>query len=233
VGFGRAQGLREEMGRGAGWFGSTRKWELELAGMLSQIGVVAIPASVLGKARSGQGLSGAERDMMLRAPEMGAALLGTIPRLQGVAEMVRYQHKDFDGSGFPRDGVAGEEIPVGARILRVLTDLLANESRNRSRVQAFQELQARAGRYDPKVLEAIGACYDIFVEKEPQEVRRITFAELAVGHVLVEDLLTVEEILLLKEGTRISPPVLQKLRNFSQITRIKQPIRVYSKLAYS
>jgi response regulator RpfG family c-di-GMP phosphodiesterase len=231
--FGRAQQLREEIQTVASWFRSTRKWELELAGMLSQIGTVAIPPSVLAKSRSGQSLSGPEKDMIMRAPEIGATLLANIPRLQPVAEIVRYQQKNFDGSGFPRDQIAGEEIPVGARILRVLTDLLAAESRNKTRLQAFQDLQATLGRYDPKVLEAIGACYDIFVEKEPQEVRSIIFPELAVGHVLVEDLLTVEDTLLLKEGTRISPPVLQKLRNFSQITRIKQPIRVYTKLAYS
>jgi molybdopterin/thiamine biosynthesis adenylyltransferase len=95
-------------------------------------------------------------------------------------------------------------------------------------------MQATQGRYDPKVLEAIGACYDIFVEKEHQEIQRnISFSELEVGHVLVNDLLTVEGTLLLKEGTRISPPVLQKLRNFSQITGIKEPIRVHTRLAHS
>ncbi len=226
--FGRAQQLREELQTVAAWFRSTRKWELELAGMLSQIGSVAIPLPVLAKARGGQSLTGAEKDMLARTPEIGATLLAKIPRLQPVAEIVRYQNKNFDGTGFPFDSVSGEEIPIGARIIKVLSDLLAAESRNRTRLQAFQEMQRTPGKYDPKVLEAVAACYDIFVEKEQQEVQRnIGFSELAVGHVLVRDLVTAEGTLLLKEGTRISPPVLQKLRNFSQITGIKQPISVY------
>jgi len=49
--FGRAEHLRDEVKTVAAWFRSTRKWELELAGMLSQIGFVAIPPSVLAKAR--------------------------------------------------------------------------------------------------------------------------------------------------------------------------------------
>ena len=229
--FGRAEHLRDEVKTVAAWFRSTRKWELELAGMLSQIGFVAIPPSVLAKARGREALTGAERDMLTRAPEIGANLLAKIPRLQPVAEIVRYQNKNFDGTGFPADSVAGEEIPIGARILRVLSDLLAAELKSSNRLQAFQELQRTPGKYDPKVLEALAACYDIFVEKEQPalQLRSIRFSELEVGHVLVHDLLTVEGTLLLKEGTRISPPVLQKLRNFSQITGIKQPISVYMK----
>jgi response regulator RpfG family c-di-GMP phosphodiesterase len=230
-GFGRAQHLRDEVKTVAAWFRSTRKWELELAGMLSQIGSVAIPPSVVAKARRREALTGAERDMLARAPEIGANLLAKIPRLQPVADIVRYQNKNFDGTGFPVDSVAGEEIPIGARILRVLSDLLAAESKNKNRLQAFQEMQRTQGKYDPKVLEAVGACYDVFVEKEQPEVqeRNIRFSEMEVGHVLVHDLVTVEGTLLLKEGTRISPPVLLKLRNFSQITGIKQPILVYTK----
>jgi response regulator RpfG family c-di-GMP phosphodiesterase len=232
--FGRARQLREEVQTVASWFRSTRQWELELAGMLCQIGTVAVPQPVLSKARSGQTLSGAEKDIIARSPEIGASLLAKIPRLQPVAEIVRYQQKNFDGSGFPHDTVAGEEIPIGARILRVLSDLLATESRNKTRLQAFQEMQKAKGRYDPNVLEAIGACYDIFVEKEQQEMqRRVRFAALEVGHVLVHDLFTVEGTLLLKEGTRISPPVLQKLRNFARITGIKEPIDVLTKLAHA
>jgi response regulator RpfG family c-di-GMP phosphodiesterase len=225
--FGRAQRLRDEACAVASWFSSTRKWELELAAMLSQIGYVAIPPSVLAKANLGESLSGTEKDMITRTPAIGAGLLANIPRLQPVAEIVRYQHKNFDGSGFPVDSVAGADIPVGARVLRVLADLLAAENRHKTRLQAFQEMQATKGQYDPQVLEAVGACYDIYVAKEPEAARKsIAFNELEIGHTLLEDLKTVEGTLLLTKGTKVSPVLLQKLKNFSQLTGIKEPIVV-------
>jgi response regulator RpfG family c-di-GMP phosphodiesterase len=226
--FGLAQRLRDEVRVVAAWFRSTRKWELELAATFSHIGYVAIPASVLSKQRSGETLSGQERDMITRTPELGAGLLANIPRLQPVAEIVRYLHKNFDGTGFPHDTVAGADIPIGARILRVLTDLLALEARNKSRLQAFQEMESMPGRYDPEVLKALASCYDIYMMKEEHPVLRdIPFSELTVGHVLAGDLLTSGGILILRAGSTISPPLLQKLRNFGALNGIKEPVRIH------
>lgn len=227
--FGRAQRLREEMRLVAAWFRAPRPWELEMGAMLSHIGYVAIPAPVMAKHHAGEPLTGVERDMLTRAPETGAGLLANIPRLQAVAEIVRYQQKNFDGSGFPFDQIAGEHIPIGARILRVLSDLLAAEQHRKSRLQAFQEMQLAPGQYDPKVLEAVAACFDIFIENKMEPgTKPISFSELTVGHILSADLRTLEGTLLVTKGIKISPPVLQKLRNFADLTGIKEPLYVHS-----
>jgi response regulator RpfG family c-di-GMP phosphodiesterase len=225
--FGRAQRLREEMRMVAAWFNAPRPWELEMGAMLSHIGYVAIPATVMAKHYGGETLSKVERDMLTRAPERGAALLANIPRLADVAEIVRYQQKNFDGSGFPFDPVAGEEIPIGARILRVLSDLLVSEQNKESRQRALHEMQKAGGQYDPKVLEAVAACFDIYIEtKKEAGTRPITFSELAVSHILAADLRTVEGTLLVTKGIKISPLVLQKLRNFADLTGIQEPLYV-------
>src|SRR5690606_7721300 len=98
--FGRAQRLREEIRAVAQWFGVARSWELELGAMLSQIGSVAVPANVLQKAHRNENLTGPERDMLVRVPETGAKLLGNIPRLGPVSQIVLYQFKNYDGTGF-------------------------------------------------------------------------------------------------------------------------------------
>lgn len=224
--FGRAQRLRDEIRAVAAWFRSPRTWELELGAMFSQIGFVTIPPAVMSRARAGALLSGIEKDMLTRAPETGAGLLANIPRLQPVAEIVRYQNKNFDGTGFPCDAVAGEDIPIGARILRVLADLLAAESERKSRLQAFQEMQTHDGRYDPKVLEAVAACFDIYLDKQENGHKAISFAELTVSHILAADLTTTDGTLLVTKGTKISQPLLQKLRNFAELNGIKEPIPI-------
>lgn len=227
-GFGRAQHLRDEVRQVAEWFRAPQSWELELGAMLSQIGCVAIPAVLLEKVRSGASLTGVERDMLARMPETGAALLDNIPRLQGIADIVRYQQKNFDGTGFPLDAVAGEEIPIGARILRVLSDLLDSELKHGSRVQAFEEMQQTTGRYDPKVLEAVAACSDIYLGRNAAEPAStpLPFSDLRVGHILAEDLRTRDGTLLVTKGNLISQPLLQKLRNFAELSGIKEPVHI-------
>jgi hypothetical protein len=59
----------------AKWFQAPRPWELEIAAMLSQIGHVSLPPTLVMKARAGLQLTGVEKDMMARVPQTGAALL--------------------------------------------------------------------------------------------------------------------------------------------------------------
>jgi response regulator RpfG family c-di-GMP phosphodiesterase len=230
--FGRAERLRNEMKAIARWFKAPRPWELELGAMLSQIGYVAVPQPVLMKARAGLSLTGPEKDMLARVPESGAELLQNIPRLESVAEMVRYQHKNFDGSGHPLDGTAGEGIPVGARILRVLNELLDAEKANRTRQDAFRRMQEIGGAFDPKVLEAVAACFDIYLDKAEAETTRmesVRVTELTVGSVLAEDITTTEGALIVPSGTQVTPPLLQKLRNFAELSTLKEPIVIRGK----
>lgn len=225
--FGRAQRLRDEIKVIGRWFAAPRQWQLELGAMLSQIGYVVIPAGVIAKARSGAQLSGTERDMVTRVPEAGAALLEKIPRLEEVAEMVRYQKKNFDGSGFPVDGVAGEAIPIGARILRILNDLLEREAQKRARADILQGLRQTSGRYDPKVLEAIAACFDVYLgtaEPDCNGTVPVHVSDLTVGRTLAEDVLTGDGTLVVLGETIISDALLQKLKNFHDVIGLKEPL---------
>lgn len=230
--FGRAERLRNEMKSIARWFKAPRPWELELGAMLSQIGYVAVPQPVLLKARAGLSLTGAEKDMLARVPQSGADLLQNIPRLGSVAEIVRYQHKNFDGSGYPHDGTVGEAIPIGARVLRVLNELLDAEKAKRTRQDAFRKMQETRGVYDPQVLEAVAACFDIYLDKVETETSRresVRISELKVSSILAEDITTLEGALIVPSGTQITPPLLQKLRNFAELAELKEPIIVHGK----
>jgi len=126
--FNHTQRLREYMVACAKAFNITQTWELEMAASLSQIGLVTVPAKVVEKMHAHQSLSAPENDLLARVPETGFNLLSNIPRLETVAKIVRYQGKNFDGTGFPADEISGANIPIGARILRVLSDLLLMES---------------------------------------------------------------------------------------------------------
>ena len=227
--FGKAQQLREYMRRVADRLQLKQTWDLELAAMLSQIGCVTIPQALLERARLGRALSGPELDLMARAPQIGHDLLSNIPRLESVASAVLYQNKNFDGSGFPCNKIAGADIPIGGRILRVLQDLMALEPEKASKAKVLASMAKFPGRYDPRVLEAVAALFDVSFEPAPPgtpQVRSVTIKELRVGWVLASEARNRDGMLLIPAGTQISPLLLEKLRNFAQLRELEEPLQV-------
>jgi response regulator RpfG family c-di-GMP phosphodiesterase len=205
-------------------------WEIEVAAMLSHIGYVTIPPEVLLKARVNHPLSAREQEMFQRIPAIGGNLLAQIPRLEQVSKTILYQNKRFDGSGFPDDNVEGREIPVGARLLKILFDLSEIEDKGISRTVAMEQLRGRTGWYDPEILEAVGACLQqsdsVGLANPKKPPLTVSFSNLRVGHILVSDIQTMDGILIVAAGNRITPPLIQRLRNFSTLTGIKEPIIV-------
>jgi response regulator RpfG family c-di-GMP phosphodiesterase len=228
--FGQGQRLSEYMRVFARSYKLTQTWDLELAAMLSPIGFVTMPRALLEKARAGHGLTGAEKDILARAPQIGSELLANIPRLETIARIVLYQNKHHDGTGFPADDVAGDAIPIGARILHVLNDLLAYEAQKMPKFKALARMREAVGKYDPKVLEAVAVGFDVYLADQaaPDATAgvSIAFKDLQVGAVLKADLLTSEGTLIVAAGTEISAMLLEKLRNFAQLSGIKEPILI-------
>ena len=231
--FGRAQALRLNMRAladalgAAGLVAPLDLWPLELAALLARVGTVAVPPHVAGKARQGQTLTEAEAKIWQRVPETGYTLLRNIPRLEPVAQIVRFQHKHFDGDGVPDGPVRGALIPLGARMLKVLLDLTEIEARHIPRPAAFTLMQRQAKRYDPEVLAAARLCL-IEAEPPPPEIPSIPipFRRLAAGHILAEDIQTVEGKSLLTAGRQITDVLLEKLHNYAALAEIKEPVCV-------
>jgi HD-GYP domain-containing protein (c-di-GMP phosphodiesterase class II) len=96
---------------------------------------------------------------MKRHPAYGARILAGIPYLGGAAEIVHHHHEHFDGSGYP-DGLAGEDIPLGARIFALADALDAMTSdrpyrRAMSLENAITEIERCSGKqFDPAIVSA-------------------------------------------------------------------------------
>ncbi len=227
--FGVGKKLRDYMRVFAESLHVEKTWELELAAMLSQIGYVTVPPVLLQKFRAGFGLTGPEKDVLERTPEVGSRLLANIPRLEKVARIVLYQAKSFDGTGFPADSVAGEDIPAGARILKVLADLIELEVKGLPRFKALQELRTRTGRYDPKVLDAAFVGFDIYLpDAVVSTTEAIALKDLRVGHVLAAKVETTTGTVIAGPGTEVTQMVMEKFNNFARLDGLKEPIHVQS-----
>jgi putative nucleotidyltransferase with HDIG domain len=136
--------------------------EIEFGFLLHDIGKVAIPDAILHKPEA---LSTSERELMAQHPLIGAEIIQGIEFLKSAAEIVRHHHERWDGQGYP-DGLAGEDIPVAARVFAVadVFDALTTERpyRHASPLQTAREMiTAESGRqFDPAVVEAFNSIED-------------------------------------------------------------------------
>lgn len=226
--FDRSQKLKEYVHGFTSSTGGNHSWELELAASLSQIGRVTIPSALVDRIRRGTPLLDAEIELANKVPDLGARLIEKIPRLEKVASLVRYQNKRFDGSGNPSDALAGEDLPIGARILKVLTDLIDLEVGLVPRAAAFQQMQERIGWYDLKVLAAVSRWCDIAISApsrgKPESVR---INQLQAGHVLAENLRTRDGLMIVATNTTLTPMLLVKLNNFHALKTISDTLLVH------
>jgi response regulator RpfG family c-di-GMP phosphodiesterase len=227
--FGQAEALRDSVRVLANAMKLSPTWEFEAAALLAQIGYVTIPPELILKTRQAQPLTDQEKDVFARIPAIGSSLLSQIPRLEGVARIILYQHKRFDGTGFPGDGLAGTAIPQGARMLKALVDLSRLEVGGTKRADALAQMRERAGWYDPALLEALEKTPPATQAKTPSlpaYATAINFANLRVGHVLCSNLETKGGMLLVTAGNKITPMLIHRLRNFSSLYGIQEPVYV-------
>jgi putative nucleotidyltransferase with HDIG domain len=125
--------------------------------LLHDVGKIAVSDGVLNKPGP---LLPEERDLMRAHVRVGHDLLRAVPALGPVADIVLHHHEWYDGTGYP-DGLAGEEIPLPARIVAAVDAYCAMITR-RSYKEAYTEDHARdelargAGtQFDPTVVEAL------------------------------------------------------------------------------
>ena len=129
---------------------------LEAAALLHDIGKLAIPEHILNKPGK---LTAPEFERMKTHARVGAEILSEIDFPYPVVPIVRHHHENWDGTGYP-DGIAGDAIPIGARILSVVDcyDALTSDRPYRralSGESAFAIIEARTGTmYDPAVVAA-------------------------------------------------------------------------------
>jgi diguanylate cyclase (GGDEF)-like protein/putative nucleotidyltransferase with HDIG domain len=143
-----------------------------LAASLHDLGKLAIPEEILRKPGP---LTEPERMVLERHPQIGFRMLESLG-VDPVADWVLHHHERWDGSGYP-DGLPGDQIPLGARIIFVADayDAMTSERVYRRRVlteQAVAELRRCAGtQFDPEIVDALAD--ELAVSEEPHRVTAV------------------------------------------------------------
>jgi len=130
---------------------------IRLAGLLHDIGKIGIRDEILHKAGR---LTEEEWKQIRKHPEVSVSILSRIPDLKGILKIIRHHHEHYNGKGYP-SGLAGEQIPLGARILSVtdMLDALISDRPYREKItfmEAVEEIRKVSGtQLDPRIVEAL------------------------------------------------------------------------------
>ena len=149
-------GMAEEVGRRLELGGLALR-DIGVAAALHDVGKIGIPASILDKPGP---LTDDEWEVMRRHPELGARIMEPVPALAGAGSIVIACHEHWDGSGYPL-GLAGDDIPLGARIILACDAFHAMTSDRVYRqampvAAAISELRDCAGRhFEPRIVDAL------------------------------------------------------------------------------
>jgi len=158
------------------------KEALRAAALLHDIGKLAVPEHIISKPGK---LTPEEFEKMKIHPIIGAEILDQVEFPCPVVPIVRSHHEKWDGSGYP-DGLKGEQIPIGARILSAVDclDALASDRQYRRALpldEAMARVVAEAGKaFDPEVVSVLQRRY-IELEKMATEQSREKRAKLSTN----------------------------------------------------
>jgi response regulator RpfG family c-di-GMP phosphodiesterase len=215
--FGRAGRVKELAGKLGRAAAVRNDWEIEVAAMLADIGAVTLPQATAEKVYAGAQLTATEAAMVERVPAVTRQLLGKIPRLEGVLEILgTYRAKARGEAGGEASGV-----PAGARVLRIAVDYVELESQGASRTVALGAMRSRK-LYDARLLDAFAAVIGV----EPAAVRELTVHELRVGMTLADDARSVRGELLLARGQRVTERLVERIRNIGA-EGVREPLRAF------
>jgi response regulator RpfG family c-di-GMP phosphodiesterase len=186
-------------------------WSFEPMIQLSQLGCIVFPSKNTNVANKGLPNKGSkfskEHDkLVMEHPGLAADLIHKIPRMGQIAKTIRYQNKGFNGEGSPFDDVKGKQIPIGARMLKIVIDFLDFLDNGASQEQATLMLEEQSVLYDPELLAAFRVAIDI---PQNEETTMIALTELSVDMIIQEDIRTEADLLVAAKGQQVTEALLR------------------------
>jgi hypothetical protein len=203
----------------------TKSWELRIAAMIGQVGLMAIPEEVISQVKSGEPASAESLAMYRSYPTLARDLISRIPRLERVADWVGAQPvsiedaiaappaTDADGDG---DGITGREVyaAVMAFVVGLEAGLAAGIVVNHL---------AAAGRFGQPLLDTVLHAYTHTTVRSP---RKVNGEELMVGMQVEQDVLTKTGLTLVRSGEILTESMAIRLRHFATGVGLVEPINV-------
>lgn len=200
-------------------------WELEIATLLSQIGLVTMPADILNKKYSGEELEEEQENIFNSHPNVGKSLIGNIPRLENIAEAVSYQFYSYTlQEGCNKNMKSGDSLPLVSRILKVLNSFDTFVTSGNSLEESYDKLKETEELFDPNVLIALDA--SIAGVYDNLRLFTVNVNDLEPGVVAAADIRDKNGQVLITKGAEITNMLKLKLMNFVKLGHVNEEIKI-------
>jgi len=196
---------------------------LEIAAWIHDIGLVGVPRRLIKRwEESPANLTPAERAVVEHHPILGAELARFAHHLRGVGPTIRGHHERFDGSGYP-DKLSGQRIPWLARLLAVAVAYAESDFPGQPAADMISAGSNSA--FDPDAVRAFLSTLP--KAAVPGKQKEVLLSELLPGMILAQGIYTVNGMLLIRDGQRLTAAYIDKLLNHNRINPISQSLLVY------
>lgn len=205
--------------------GLENTWEFEVAALLSQLGVIALPPDAVDKYRRGVTLAAGDQVMMDQHPQSAYSLLVKIPRLERISRMVLAQLRP-PGSR-PLDAAAPDDddiVAMGAHLLDVAVTYERLTARGATAAAAVAQMRRQPG--PPFRLRLLDALDGIDAARHDLVPKRLRLGDLHPGMLLDQQVETMDGVMLLAAGAAITEAHLQRMQRFAASSGIREPISV-------
>jgi response regulator RpfG family c-di-GMP phosphodiesterase len=226
VAFGHAMRIKSAATELASLVPGAQIWSLEVAALLSRIGAICLAPATLEKIDAGKPLTADEQQSVDRLPALAEQLIANIPRLDEVRAALKYQGRNFDGTGTPATGPRGKDLPLGARILRIVSDFDRLEASGMTASLAIDTMRGRRGGYDPELVELWAST--VGSASPDIDVREIPIRLVVVGMIFLSDVRTNTGALLVARGQEATESLVERFRNYPPGS-VREPVRVRRK----
>jgi response regulator RpfG family c-di-GMP phosphodiesterase len=221
--FGRAARVKTIVSQLAEKLGEAQRWQVEVAAMLSQLASITLPNETAERLYYGAALTTAEQQMVERAPDVTQQLLGHIPRLEAVRDILARHTLPSTKQRMAGLGAEQRLIQRGAELLAVAVDYDALEAKGQTSSEAMVNLSLHPDKYEAEVLAALAEiCHS---RPQVDVVRELSVAALKPGMVFASDVKLVTGTLFVARGYEITAGFLERLKNLRPGS-LKEPLRV-------
>jgi putative two-component system response regulator len=197
----------------------TDSWKLEIAALLSQIGKITFPITLLTKVRNNEKLTAREQKLFDAHPFIGKALLTNIPSLETIGQIVEKQIDDPPKSEL-KDW---DYVTICGQIIKVALEYDTLIKSGRSKNDAASMMSHQKGRYSHEILKILME----IEENTPDNVSKwVKVDELKEGMILLEGIICDSKTTLLEKHTVISESILCLVQKNAKLRTIKEPIKV-------
>jgi len=193
--------------------------QVSFAGMLRDIGKIGFSDRLFNKPVDA--MTKEDKEEYAKHPVIGAGILMALEPLQTAAKLIRNYREHYDGKGYP-DGLAGKEIPLGSRILAVVSDFytlqsgsLISERLSKQEARNYL-LEFKGSIYDPNIVDAFIKNLGEITEEEKlskTQEKRVAAKDLVKHMVLTRDIVTKDGILLLSSGHKLGDHIITQIIN--------------------